>query len=340
MKKLKVFLVNLAVLVGLLLLLEMLVRHFFPFHVADATDIYEYNDTTGYDLVPNLHFTKSSDYFQEYYSSTQGTANVQNEINIDTLPVVFTVGDSFTYGIGSGIDESYPFLLDLELNLDTSFRFQPSYKVVNLGVSGYGGKQNLLRLKEYAQKYHKPVYVLYFGCDNDYEDDLLFSSGYKHKHIVKNSPYWGGYYKPVKWLFQDSHLGRYIKNTVGIIRRGNVTDKKEDVSNDSVAKLEEDILDAIKNYCKENDITLMVSWTAEGKEASYQWLKKWAKQHQIYFVDWLPKIQAIHQSSSKLTVNNPHSGGHYRTWVNLMIAKSYAKEIKKIDNQLSKDVEN
>ena len=29
------------------------------------------------------------------------------------------------------------------------------------------------------------------GSENDYNDDLLFQSGYKHKHIVDKNPYWG-----------------------------------------------------------------------------------------------------------------------------------------------------
>jgi len=328
-KKIKIVLINLFLFLLLLIPLELIVRGFFPFYVADSTEIYHYNQETGYGLKPNFKYSKTSDYYQEYVSNNLGTANLDDFSKEDSL-FIFTVGDSFTYGCGNGIDESYPFLLQLFLQQESMGTGNENLlNVVNLGVNGYGGKQNLKRIEEYVKKIQKPKWVFYLGCDNDYQDDALFDIGYKHKHLVEGNPYWGNFYKPIKFLFQDLHIGRYLKNGVSSIRRKKVlaTNKVGEVT---VATKEEEVLSSLMRYCKENNINLIMSWVVEGSNSkSYEWLKEWAFKNQVSFADWLPKVKHEILENPNLTINNSYSAGHYRTWVNHLIAKSYLEEMKK-----------
>jgi hypothetical protein len=310
----------------LLIPLEFIIRLCVPFHVADSTEIYRYDEITGYSLKPNFSMMKLSDYLQEYHFNNIGTANLE-DIDLKDSCFVFTVGDSYTFGCGNSVEESYPTVLDLMLR--DSIMLYDNNMVVNLGVNGFGGKQNLLRLKSYVKKLKKPKFILYLGCDNDYSDDLLFDSGYRHKHLVEGSPYWGGYYKPTKFLFQDLHIGRYIKSAIGNLRRKSIVveGKEKGVC---VAALEEAVLNELHIYCKENDINLVMSWVVSQNEDSYLWTKKWSESNNIAFADWLPDVQKKSQQISTIEMFNKHSGGHYKTWVNYDIAKAYINEINKI----------
>lgn len=331
MKLIKLIGVNLIILGFLVVVLEVIIRFFFPFYTADTVEIYKYDELTGYTLKPNLNVRKSSDYLQEYHTNTIGTANYE-DFNLDTSDFIFTVGDSYTFGCGNALEESYPALLDMILKENT-YEFENT-KVVNLGVNGFSGMQNLLRLENYTKQLKAPKYVLYLGCDNDFSGDLLFKQGYKHKHLVEGNPYWGIFYKPMKFFLQDLHIGRYAKNLIGKVRRQSITaaqnESNQKNDNQSVAALEVSVLDSLKLYCAENNIELIVSWVIEeGNTDSYYWTQKWAKNNNIAFANWLPKVENRQEQIQDIEMINAHSGGHYKTWVNYLIAKSYLTELQK-----------
>ena len=62
--------------------------------------------------------------------------------------MVFAVGGSFTAGDGVPADAPYPFQLDMLLNLDSRGFHHKRYEVVNLGIGGYGSKQELIALRQ------------------------------------------------------------------------------------------------------------------------------------------------------------------------------------------------
>lgn len=330
MKLMKLIGINLLIMVVILALLEVVIRFVFPFYTADTVEIYKYDELTGYTLKSNIDMKKSSDYLQEYYTNDIGTANYEN-FKIDTTDFIFAVGDSYTFGCGNALEESYPAILDMTLKEDST-EFENT-KIVNLGVNGFSGMQNLLRLDQYKIELKTPKYVLYLGCDNDFSGDLLFKQGYKHKHLVEESPYWGIFYKPVKFFLQDLHIGRYAKNIIGKIRRQSIVTQpnisNQNENNQSIASLEAPILDSLKVYCTKNDIKLIVSWVVEqGNTDSYYWTQKWANKNNIAFADWLPKVEKRQEQIQNIEMINIHSGGHYKTWVNYLIAKSYLVELQ------------
>ena len=68
--------------------------------------------------------------------------------------IKFTFCDwRFLYkGTGLPSDSSYPFQLSISLNTLNGF-YKKDYAVVNLGLSAYGGEQNLLLIKSISKRW-------------------------------------------------------------------------------------------------------------------------------------------------------------------------------------------
>jgi lysophospholipase L1-like esterase len=316
-----------------LISLEIILRLFFPVYLAGYIGAYQYDKELGYRLKDDLHMLKTSDYQQEILTNKLGTVNLQDNFNGYRM-LIFVLGDSFTQGTGLASDASYPFQLDLLLNMEND-RYVKNYAVVNLGLAAFGGEQNLLALQRYAKKIGKPNFILYLGCSNDYDDDLLFKSGYRHKHLVDGSPYWGWYLHPLMWFSNETELGKRLKIGLGRLQHArifatNATRKKSLTSDHgkmNVASLEEPIFNNLIKLSQDYGAKLIISWTDDSLDESYQWLKKYAEKNHIAFADWYPAVESVRKGIPGAPLDNPHSGGHYRTWVNGQIAKAYARQI-------------
>jgi hypothetical protein len=319
-----------------LLGIEFLLRLYLPLHFVSSNEFYRYDPEMGFVVKPGHHLTLK-DYQQEVYVSGLGTINFQEDFR-EYEKLIFALGDSYTQGIGVHADASYPFQLDLLLNLDEGGIYRKKFGVVNLGLSAFGGEQSLIAFKRYTRLIGKPALVLYLGCDNDYSDDIWFKSGGAHKGIVEGNPYWGWMYIPVKWAFVDTEIGKRVKylikkkrleaqrDTIRIGTPAPGTPKGEGKT--SVAELEINVLQRIIQTCKGNGAQVILSWANDSP--SYQYLRSWAKQEGYAFADWIPAVHSVRKSIPALPPGNPHSGGHYRTWVNQLIAREFAREIKKL----------
>jgi hypothetical protein len=94
----------------------------------------------------------------------------------------------------------------------------------------------------------------------------------------------------------------------------------------SVAELEASVIERIKSYAEEHRSVLVVSWSDESD--SYHWLKSWAARNGVAFADWAPKANSVREAMPGLTLDNRHSGGHHRGWVNQFIAEEFARHIR------------
>jgi hypothetical protein len=325
-----VFFISLVVMVAVV---EVVLRLFFPVYQVGLLKAYQYDPELGTRLHDNVHLFKTTDFQQEIRTNALGTVNFQDDFaGYETL--VFAVGDSFTQGTGLPSDMSYPAQLDLILNEDANGFYQKKFGVVNLGIAASGGEQAFISLKRWSGTVGKPKVILYLGCANDYEDDTLFANGYRHKHIVDGSPTYGALVGPLQWLTDDLQVGVRVKTAISNMRRAgsqngqnNMTDQKSQVP--SIAELEKPVLEKMLAYAKENDATLIVSWS--DYETSYDWLKKWAAENvanNVKFADWAPKVKAVEAAIPALPEDNQHSGGHHRGWVNHVIATEYARQIR------------
>jgi hypothetical protein len=166
--------------------------------------------------------------------------------------------------------------------------------------------------------------ILYLGCDNDHEDDLLFASGYRHKHLVDGSPYWGPLLRPMQWLTNDLQIGLRAKLLLSDVRRDRINASVGTQS--PVAEIERSVIERLKIYAADHHSLLIVGWSTEGD--SYDWLRSWAAENDVSFADWAPRVDSVTAAIPELPTENPHSSGHHRGWVNTIIAQEYAAAIK------------
>jgi hypothetical protein len=324
LKKLSVVL--LATIAGLLVA-ELALRLLSPRYYPVIPAAYEYDEELAFRLRPGAHLFETTDFQQETIANRLGTANFQEGFD-GYEALVFAVGDSYTQGTGLPSDASYPAQLDLILNRDEQGFYVKRFGVVNLGVAGFGGEQSLANLGRYGERLGPPAFILYLGCDNDFEDDAAFRSGERHRTVVAGSPVWGRMTGPLRLFFERTHLGllaraayrqrvreRLVREaTAGAGRRP------------SVAELEAPVLERLKAYADARRAVLVVGWSEETE--SYPWLKSWAVQRGIAFADWAPRANSVREAMPKLTLDNQHSGGHHRAWVNQMIAAEFARQMR------------
>lgn len=316
---------------------EIFLRLFSPLHLAGNIKAYQYDQELGYRLKPKLHFFSTTDYQQEFHTNQLGTINFQESFT-DYDEIVFALGDSYTQGTGLPGDSSYPFQLDLKLNFHRG-EYTKRYAIINLGLAAFGGKQAIAALRIFQNVITSPDYILYLGSNNDYQDDMLFESGYRHQHLVDGNPNWGMMLKPIQWFASGTEIGKRTKLAINGIRRGKAKRNNKRPSGESsennIAKLQEPVFSELLVIANKLNAPLIVSWSdlPEKAEGSYLWLKEWASERNVYFADWHPKVLSVLEAIPGLPQKNNHTGGHYRTWINSMIAESFAEQLVEATKQ-------
>ena len=309
---------------------EIGLRIFKPLYTVGIDRAFVYDSEVGYRFKPNLTLRRTTDFLEEIRTNPLGVTGFQDDFGgYSTL--VFCLGDSFTQGVGVPVDAAYPFQLDLLLNRDAEGKYIKRYGVVNLGVAGYGGEQSLLALRHYAALLGKPGIILYLGVENDYEDDLIFRSGSRRRHLVDGSPYWGRLLGPARWLF-NTEIGKRAKWVGGELWRAEALPASAPGRQLSRAELEEPVLQRIAAASHEYGALLIVSWSPtpvpSTSAPSYRWLKAWSMRNSVPFADWMGVVESVRASIPVLPVDNPHSGNHWRVWVNQVMAAEFARQIR------------
>lgn len=321
--------VSLALCAGLaaLLFVEIILRGFAPQYYPVIPAAYEYDEEMAFRLRPDAHLRRTTDFQQESKSNRLGTANFQESFD-GYESLIFAVGDSYTQGTGLPADMSYPAQLDLMLNQDAEGFYAKRYGVVNLGVAGFGGEQELISLRRWGARLGSPAVILYLGCDNDFEDDLAFRSGARHRIVISGSPAWGRLTEPLRLLLERTQLGLVARAAYRQRARDRMVKEasKGGDGKTSVAELQSSVLERLKAYAEEQKALLVVGWSDDTD--SYRWLKSWAAQREIAFADWAPKADSVRQAMPQLTLDNQHSGGHHRGWTNGLIAAEFARQMR------------
>jgi hypothetical protein len=317
-------------------LAEALLRTFAPIHLSGNQDAFRYDEETGVLLRPGIHMLHTTDHLQEIRVNELGTVNWQE--SFEGYPAtLFTLGDSFTQGTGLSADSSYPFQLDIALNLDRDGSYQPRVAVVNLGLDGSGAERSLMLLRRFRQRLGEPDGVLYLGYENDWRDDIFFRDGYTHRYIVRGSPTYGAL-APLLIRLSELQVVTRVKLALSSFRsravlgeaqgthRAGQGDKPAD-GEENVAELEWPVIESIVQEAQDAGSFVVLSW-AEGDSESYRWLARRAGERNIPFADWYPKVQSVTERLPELSMKNPHSGGHWRPWVNRIIADEFARHVE------------
>lgn len=315
-----------ATFVGLVIV-ELALRRFAPRHYPIIVGSYEYDAELAFRLRADAHLFKTTDHQQESVTNKLGTANFQEDFG-GYGRLVFAVGDSFTQGTGLPADMAYPAQLDLMLNRDEQGFYVKKVGVVNLGVAGFGGEQELISLRRWTQALRPPSVILYLGCDNDFIDDLAFRSGDRHRLELPGSPVWGRAATPVRMFQERTQIGIRLRNYLLERRLIQLSDAALGRAGRSVpvAELQAPVLERLDAYAREQGALLVVSWS--DPTDSYGWLKAWADRRGIAFADWVPKAESVRSAMPRLPLGNQHTSGHHRGWANRVIAEEFLRQMR------------
>ncbi|HTH51711.1 MAG TPA: SGNH/GDSL hydrolase family protein [Pyrinomonadaceae bacterium] len=308
-----------------LVIVEVVLRNFFPIYEATIPDAFEYDPELGTRFKSGIHMFRTTDFQDEERTDQAGTFNFQEDWSSYPALAV-AVGDSYTQGTGLPADISYPGQLDLLLNYAPDKGYQPKIGVVNLGVPGYGGEQSLIYLDRWWQANgSKAKYILYMGCDNDHDDDQLFKSGYRHTHLVAGNPRYEPFVRPLRFFATNVQLTLRIKLAMATLKRRSLGVDGGPNQGPPISQLESSVLERLSVFARDHNAKLVLSWSDDS--SSYDWAKDWAAQNNIAFADWRSGVASVRQTIPELPLENNHSGGHHRGWVNHIIAEQYAAAI-------------
>lgn len=310
---------------------EFFLRIFAPLHLVGYQGAYVYDQDLGYRIRPSIHHLQLTDYQQEIRTNGLGTVNFQESFDLYNR-LVFAIGDSYTQGTGLPADASYPFQLDLMLNVRKG-KYETEFGVVNLGLAAFGLEQSMVALERFATKLGRPNFVLFLACRNDLNDDKLYLSGYRHNSLVDGSPRYGIWTAPLQWITYKFEIGKRMKQVVSRIRRGNIGVATPAASEDSASRNliapQRERLERLLAQTRRYGAQLVVSfadWESVG-DGNYEWLLEWARNNGVGFADWRARALTISRAVPNLPISNPHSGSHHRSWVNRVIAESFGDAI-------------
>lgn len=310
--------------------LEVFLRLTMPLHLTGYIGAYQYDEELGVVPQKNISHIKLTDYRQEFVTNTLGTVNYEDTFDPYKYRI-YVIGDSYTQGTGNPSDTSYPFQLSLLLNRDEQGLFQANAGVVNLGLAAYGLKQEILSMSRYVKILGAPHVILQLGAHNDVNDDFLFRSGYRHGHLVAGNPKYAPFSEFLAWISNSMEILKRVKVLLSRKSMYKVTKSKSETSfkqqtlKTQAARLEKDY-EELKKTAHSFGARLIISWA--DCSSSYDWLKSWAKKHQVGFADWCPVMLSYKKGVPRLPLHNEHSGGHYRVWVNTLIADAFARELE------------
>ncbi|MEP6506583.1 MAG: hypothetical protein ABJC63_00045 [Gemmatimonadales bacterium] len=310
------------------LVAEAGLRHFSPIYTVGIQSSYQYDPELGVVLRKSVNLSRLTDHREEIRTNRFGVADFR-ESYAGYPKLAFAIGDSYTQGTGLPADESYPMQLDQMLNRDGAGMFLKRIAVVNVGLGSYGGEQSLLALKRFEKTLGAPAYCLYLGSDNDFDDDLLFKSGSRHRQLVVGSPKWGRFARPLAWIggFQTILRAKLLlaDRRLNALRRAAFQTRGADTS---VAAKEWPIVEQIVSECRAKPAVPILSWVVGANSDSYAWLRSKSAANGIAFNDWYPRFTSVAREIPQLPEYNPHSGRHYRGWVASIIADGFRRQMR------------
>ena len=172
-------------------------------------------------------------------------------------------------------------------------------------------------------------------------DDLKFRNGLKHRSFVEGNPKYGILVRPLQFLseFEIIKRAKLVRNEI----IENQINKKTNINTEiisgskckSIAEKSENVLNKLIEISRKDNVQLVISWTVDPLNdnkclsyGSYNWLKNWAINNNVKFADYVPMLNSTKKNWVNMPYLHDHSGGHFRNWVNLIIAKSFIKHLK------------
>ena len=128
--------------------------------VSERSLSYQYDAELGWIPIPGSTSTVTNARTIQAQHNSLGLRD--DEFTLDAKPTILFLGDSFVWGLDAEAAERFSELLKPRI---------PDYKILAVGVSGYGTDQEYLLLQKLWPKVKPAVVVLIFCTDNDRADN-------------------------------------------------------------------------------------------------------------------------------------------------------------------------
>ena len=184
-----------AAILFTLILSESILKIFFPIRttikISELTrPINRQDEHLSFAYMHNLDFTaKTPEYTIRITTNSLGLRDYETPEKTPMTYRFLALGDSFTFGYGVDLKETYCKLL--EKNLNRNINVSKKYEVINAGVSGAATDYELAYLKHYGLEL-KPDHILVFFFHKDFDGNLI---GFRNLFYIKDGV--RHYYNPV-----------------------------------------------------------------------------------------------------------------------------------------------
>lgn len=168
------------------LMLEIILRVYFKnryFYEPHPKGLYETDKKRGYKLAKNfkgVFLDSQDDYVAKAETSSIGLRDYEYGEKKENTFRILVLGDSFTFGAGVEMEDTYPKQLEKNLRLKNKDK---RYEVINAGVIGYGTDAEFYYLEEWGFKLKPDLVIVGFYIQNDIEDVMI---GALNEYTVKD----------------------------------------------------------------------------------------------------------------------------------------------------------
>ena len=267
--------------------------YFSNFFVADAE--------FGHKMAPNFNGLYRQDYELTYTTNSLGLRD--REFAPTPTPGVMrilAVGDSWTFGLGVNLPETWPKQLERALG-----ERGVKAEVINAGVSGYSTLTYAKVLKRFYDLYH-PQLTLVMTCANDPGGDIAVAAGNFDFAVKPNA----GVIKTFLKRHSDLAMNLWIlylslrtpKNSYTFmdtltLRPGSDPDLRKGY------KLYEDALVAMRDFARDKGMPLLLTVVPMG-DGFLRHTRDFSRAQQLDYVS----LESLKDDPS---INGTNSGGHY-----------------------------
>ncbi|MFQ5620563.1 MAG: SGNH/GDSL hydrolase family protein [Candidatus Nanoarchaeia archaeon] len=325
-----------AILTNIALLCVTLVVMFFAFEFAlrlvypMGMECTYYDPVMGYELIPNWEGWQRNPQFlvNEYVYTRKFNSLGYNDYEPDLEKlkgehVIVAIGDSFTYGSGVIMENTWPKVLERSLKQE-----KPS-SVINMGVGSYSLDTYFKSLKYKSEQFSPDMAIIAFYMGNDINDQHLYAN-LDGNLVEKYEPEHDTKMKLRRWLLRNSHawsftlraidqtlIGDFLRDK-GIFFQRQLPLQADHKAYDKRIEKSSLILDAFKEEAEKRNIDLLfviVPFREQVDDRKYNELYgninttigRWEfqqnvtallDQKNITYINLLPKLREVNQNNS------------------------------------------
>ena len=319
--KLRTFLYSLVFLILCLLIiffaLEAFIRIFYP-----QEEVFKFFlEDRKYGFVMKTDYTQHYKYLKGGFVMNVVTNSYghrypeydKRKLSSPAFVKVLFIGDSFTFGQGLELKDTFVYLSDSLLNQGSP---RKPFTIINSGVGGWGTLQETTYAKDHFTLFNPDIIVLTF-CENDPNDDLKFKTGMHNKDRgVLNFPgkmffkYHSQLYQFIYHKFSEMMYTKMIQKRLAgkKIRyegdpQGTVSEKDWDTTLRTISKFYQDF----RRF--NNRGILLIQATTPWVPDIRNHLKQLSNDSTIYYVDLYEETVSIPDSVRMLPYDRQHWSG-------------------------------